>query len=224
MADKKIVKNNQQEKSNAEPPKSEQRSSDAPLTNQKSSEEKPQELSEIDTLKAKIAELEKSVELYKDQFLRKAADFENYKRRVENEYLTVTRFANENLITELLPVLDDFARSLKISKERREFGPFYKGVELIYTKLLKILEAQGLTAMQSLGKEFNVDYHEALMQMPKDDIAPQTIIEEAEKGYFLRDKVIRHAKVVVASKPETEPTDHEEQTQKSKKDESENSQ
>jgi molecular chaperone GrpE len=158
--------------------------------------------SEIDTLKAKIAELEKSVELYKDQFLRKAAEFENFKKRMENDYLNITRFANETLITEILPVIDDLKRSLAAGKARREFGAFYKGVELIHSKLMKILEARGLKPIEALGKEFNVDYHEALMQTPKENVPVHTVIEEVEKGYLLHDKVIRHAKVIVAGNSE----------------------
>jgi molecular chaperone GrpE len=158
--------------------------------------------SEIEELKAKIAELEKSVELYKDQFLRKAAEFENFKRRMENEYLNITRFANETLITEILPVIDDLTRSLKAGKARREFGAFYKGVELIHSKLMKILEARGLKAIEALGEQFNVDYHEALMQVQKEDVAPHTVVEEVEKGYMLHDKVIRHSKVIVAGNSE----------------------
>jgi molecular chaperone GrpE len=158
--------------------------------------------SEIEELKAKIAELERSVELYKDQFLRKAAEFENFKRRMENEYLNITRFANETLITEILPVIDDLTRSLKAGKARREFGAFYKGVELIHSKLMKILEARGLKPIEALGEQFNVDYHEALMQVQKEDVPLHTVVEEVEKGYMLHDKVIRHSKVIVAGNSE----------------------
>jgi molecular chaperone GrpE len=175
--------------------------------------------SEIEELKAKIAELEKSVELYKDQFLRKAAEFENFKRRMENEYLTVTRFANEALITEILPVIDDLARSLKAGKARREFGAFYKGVELIHSKLMKTLEARGLKPIEALGEQFDVDYHEALMQVQKEDVAPHTVVEEVERGYMLHDKVIRHSKVIVAGNSEdttreapSEPTEKKDET------------
>jgi molecular chaperone GrpE len=158
--------------------------------------------SELDTLKAKVAELEKSVDLYRDQFLRKAAEFENFKKRMENDYLNITRFANETLITEILPVVDDLTRSLAAGKARREFGAFYKGVELIHSKLIKILEAHGLRPIEALGKQFDVDYHEALMQMPKENVPAHTVIEEVEKGYVLHDKVIRHAKVIVAGNSE----------------------
>jgi molecular chaperone GrpE len=165
------------------------------------------EKSEIDLLKEKTTELTKQSEQYKDQFLRKAAEFENYKRRTETESINFAKYASENIITQLLPVLDDFARSLKSSKDlpgsshagKLESDPFYKGVEMIFNKFMKLLELQGLKTMDVIGKEFNVDFHDALMQMPRSDVAPHTIIEEVEKGYLLYDKVIRHAKVIVST-------------------------
>ena len=158
--------------------------------------------SELEALKAKVTELEESVEFFKDQLLRKAADFENFKKRTENDYVNFTRFANEDVITELLPILDDLTRSLKAGRERREFGPFYKGIELIHSKLMKTLEALGLKPIEAVGQQFNVDYHEALMQMLKENVPPHTIIEEVQKGYLLHDKVIRHSKVIVAGNSE----------------------
>ena len=180
--------------------------------NEASPLQEEQTKSEIDILKEKIAELEKQSAQYKDQLLRKAAEFDNYRRRTEAEVLNFTKFASENVITQLLPVLDDLSRSLKSGKDQPDSGqagklesdPFYKGVELIFGKFLKILEAQGLKAMETVGKEFNVDYHDALMQIPKADVPPHTIIEEVEKGYLLFDKVIRHAKVIVSSPIEEE--------------------
>lgn len=162
------------------------------------------EKTEVELLSDKIAELEKQSAAYKDQWLRKAAEFDNYKRRTEADALNIAKFASGNVITQLLPILDDLSRSLKSGKEKLESDPFYKGVELISMKFLKILETQGLKTMETLGKEFNVDYHDALMQVPKSDVPPHTILEEIEKGYLLFDKVIRHAKVIVSSPVEEE--------------------
>ena len=161
--------------------------------------------SEAEILTEKISELEKQCAQLKDQILRKAAEFDNYKRRTENDFASLSRFAGENIIAQLLPVLDDFNRSLKTAKDRGENDPFYKGIELIYAKFTKVLEGQGMKTMEVLGKEFNVDFHDALMQMPRADVAPHTILEEVEKGYLLFDKVIRHAKVVVSASPEGMP-------------------
>lgn len=147
----------------------------------------------------RITELESQAAQLKDQLLRKAAEFDNYKRRTENDFATLSRFVAENTLTQLLPVLDDFARSLKSGKDKLGDDPFYKGIEMVQQKFLKVLEAQGLKAMDAVGKEFSVEFHDALMQMPRADVPPHTVVEEVEKGYLLFDKVIRHAKVIVSA-------------------------
>ncbi|MBI5472677.1 MAG: nucleotide exchange factor GrpE [Ignavibacteriae bacterium] len=159
------------------------------------------ENAELDALKAKVEELQKLADLSKDQLLRKAAEFENYKRRSETDFANLVRNANEGLILALLPILNDFIRSLKAGAENKEYDSFYKGVELISTKLTKILEVQGLTPFESVGQPFNVEYHDALLQMPRTDVPPHTVIEEVERGYKLNDKVLRHAKVIVSTAP-----------------------
>jgi len=146
-------------------------------------------------------ELQKQVNQYKDMLLRKAAEFDNFKRRIENETVNIIRFATESLIDDLLPVLDDFERSLKHSKGSKDVDALLKGIELIYQKLAKVLEGRGVKAFETIGKEFSVDFHDALMQVTRNDVPPHTVIEEVEKGYMLNDKVIRHAKVIVSSAP-----------------------
>lgn len=175
-----------------------------PETTGGAAEGRPVEKSEVELLNEKIGELEKQCAQLKDQWLRKAAEFDNYKRRTENDFATLTKFAAESIIAQLIPVLDDFHRSLKNVKESPENDPFAKGVELIHAKFLKVLEAQGLQTMEVVGKEFDVDLHDALMQVPRADVPPHTILEEVEKGYLLFDKVIRHAKVVVSTRPAAE--------------------
>lgn len=169
------------------------------------------ELAELELLKAKVDELEQLAATCKDQLLRKAAEFENYKRRSENEVANFIRFANQNLIESLLPVLDDFGRSLMSGKEQKDFDGFYKGVELICSKLNKILETQGLKPIEAVGKPFNVAYHDALMVTTKDGVEPHTVVEEVERGYVLHDRVIRHAKVIIAG-DNAEKTESDENT------------
>ena len=156
---------------------------------------------EGNALASKLAEAEKQVETYKDMLYRKAAEFENYKKRTENEVSSVIKFANESLIADLLPVVDDFERSLKAAKTSKEFESLYKGIELIYQKLQKNLEKRGVKTFETVGKEFSVDFHDALLQVPREDVPPHTVLEEIEKGYTLHDKVIRHAKVIVSATP-----------------------
>jgi molecular chaperone GrpE len=118
----------------------------------------------------------------------------------------MVRFSTEELITKLLPVLDDFERSLKMSKERgnpiengNDESGFIRGVELIYTKFKKLLETHGVKEMNVVGQPFDPNLHDALLQMPKEDVPPHTVIEQVDKGYMLHDKVIRHARVIVST-------------------------
>ena len=138
-----------------------------------------------------------AAEAARDQLLRKAAEFENFKRRTEAEYANTVRNANESLITALLPIVEDFLRSLNAAPPGDD--PFTKGVELIYQKLMSVLEARGLRAFDAVGHPFNVDEHDALLQVPRADVPPGTVVEEISRGYRLNDRVIRHARVIVSS-------------------------
>ena len=154
-----------------------------------------------EALAAKVVELENSISQYKDQLLRKAAEFENYKRRTENDYASVIRYSSEELITKLLPVIDDFERSLKAIQQSKPGTDdvFARALELIYNKLVKILDAQGVKHFDVVGTPFDPQLHDALLQVPRNDVPPHTVVEEVEKGYRLHDKVIRHARVVVSA-------------------------
>jgi molecular chaperone GrpE len=153
-------------------------------------------------LRAQLEEAQRLAETYKDQMLRRAAEFENYKRRVESDSAAIMRSANEALLSALLPVVDDFARSMKAGKGLKDAEAFYSGVELIHGKFLKVLEKFGVVAFESLGKPFDVRFHDALLQIPRPDVVPHTVIEEVERGYMLNDRVLRHAKVIVSAAPE----------------------
>jgi molecular chaperone GrpE len=157
--------------------------------------------SDADTSRREVEEARAAAAGFKDQLLRKAAEFENYRRRTEADFANIIKNANENLMLSLIPVLDDFERSLKAGKESTDYDGFYKGVSLIQGKLTKILEAQGLTPFESAGKPFDVDLHDALLQVPRNDVPAHTVIEEVERGYMLHKKVLRHAKVVVSTTP-----------------------
>ncbi|MBI5645869.1 MAG: nucleotide exchange factor GrpE [Ignavibacteriae bacterium] len=156
---------------------------------------------QADDTTAQLAEAQTSIDALKDQLLRRAAEFENYKRRTREEQQALVKYGNEGLVLELLAVLDDFERSMRAGKEHPDFDSFYAGVELVQTKLLKTLEARGLKRMQAAGLPFDVDYHDALLQVPSTEVEPGTILDEIEPGYMLHERVIRHAKVTVASAP-----------------------
>ncbi len=156
----------------------------------------------IRELTAAAEDLKRQVETSRDQLLRKAAEFENYRRRNENELATIIRNANEGLIVALLPIVNDFVRSLAQGKDLPASDGFYRGVELIYNKLMRLLEQQGVVPFDSAGKPFDVGYHDALLQVPRADVPPHTVVEEVERGYLMHDKVLRHAKVIVSTAPD----------------------
>jgi molecular chaperone GrpE len=134
----------------------------------------------------------------KDQLLRKTAEFDNYKKRTERDFYDRVLNANERLISEILPILDDLERSIDHAKNSEDVNSLLEGVELITKKLFGILEKQGLQKMEAQGKEFDPEKHEALMQIEKKDIESGIIVEEHLKGYSLNDKVVRHAQVIVS--------------------------
>ncbi len=155
--------------------------------------------SDLEKLQKQLGETEGLVASYKDQLLRLAAEFDNFRKRVEIDKADFVKFSNERMIKDLIPVLDDFERALTDGKKNQGSESFVKGVELIYQKLYKLLEEKGLKPINSLGKEFDVTYHDVLLQVPRQDVKPDIIVEEVERGYTLHGKVIKHAKVIVAS-------------------------
>ena len=160
------------------------------------------EIPEIDAEEVKevdiTAELESKVNELQDKLLRKAAEFENYKRRTENDQLNLLSFAAESFIIKILPVIDDFERSLDHISDADSAEAIKEGIMLVYDKLIKILDEQGIKKIDSVGKPFNVDYHDALMQIKDDTVPAHTVVEEVEKGYLYKNKVIKHAKVIVS--------------------------
>ena len=136
----------------------------------------------------------------KDKYLRLYADFENFRRRTAKEKLDLISNANESLLQALIPVADDFERAMQFIDKTDDVTAVKEGVTLIYNKLFKTLESKGLKPMVSKGEPFNADVHESVTQFPapSEDLKGK-VIDEVEKGYYLNDKVIRFAKVIVGS-------------------------
>lgn len=146
----------------------------------------------------KITLLEQEIVQYKELALRKAAEFENFKRRTENDQLNLLKYAAESVIIKLLPVVDDLERSIEHMTEETDVYKIKEGIQLVYNKFVKTLDEQGVKKMESIGKPFSVEFHEALMQRADDSVPPHTVIDELETGYMYKDRVIRHAKVIVS--------------------------
>ena len=115
------------------------------------------------------------------------------------------------MIIKLLPVIDDFERSLIHIKDAKDVDSIKDGIKLVYDKLMKMLEDQGVKSIDAVGKPFDVHYHEAIMQRKAEDVEPHTVIDEFEKGYMYKDRVIRHTKVAVSEDNHEEIIDSSEQ-------------
>ncbi|WP_080055703.1 nucleotide exchange factor GrpE [Spirosoma aerolatum] len=150
-------------------------------------------IAETNRIGSELAEL-------KDKYLRLYADFENFRRRTAKEKLDLIGNANEGVLQALIPVVDDFERALQSIDKTDDVAAVKEGVSLIYNKLFKTLESKGLKPMVSKGEPFNADLHESVTQFPapSEDLKGK-VIDEIEKGYYLNDKVIRFAKVIVGS-------------------------
>jgi len=160
----------------------------------------------------KTAELETKLADLNDQYLRKAADFENYRKRMIREKQELTDFANQNLILDLLPVIDDFERAIKSAEsgsamQSSDFKTFYDGVTMIEKRLYTDLENKwGLKRFDSEGQPFDPNRHEALQVEKAAGIQEPVVKEDYVKGYMLKDKVIRFAKVKVLMPEDASPT------------------
>ena len=143
--------------------------------------------------------LENQLAEAKDKYLRLYAEFENFRRRTAKEKIETIQNASEGLIKELIPVIDDFERANKSFETATEIEPLKEGISLIFNKLQKILAAKGLTSMSSKDQDFDVELHECITQFAAGDDKKGKVIDEIEKGYYLNDKVIRYAKVVVGN-------------------------
>ena len=134
----------------------------------------------------------------KDKYLRLAAEFENYKRRTTKERADLFKTANQELMVALLPVLDDFDRARQHTQGTADPTALQNALDITYNKLNKTLQQKGLAPMNAQGGDFDAELHEAITQIPApSDELRGKIVEEIEKGYYLGDKVIRHAKVVL---------------------------
>jgi molecular chaperone GrpE len=145
----------------------------------------------IEKLRMELAET-------KDKYLRKVAEFDNFKRRNAKERIELIQTAGKEVITDLLDVLDDCDRAQKQMETSEDIKEIKEGVMLVFNKLRSILQAKGLKPMDTMNQEFNPDLHEAVTEIPAPTKASiNKVVAEVTKGYYLNDKIIRYAKVVV---------------------------
>lgn len=151
-----------------------------------------------DKLKEELAEAQTELQEQKDKFLRLFAEFDNFKKRNMKERLDLMKSASQDVISILLPVLDDFDRAKKYAEDESSTESFSEGVTAVYNKLHSVLKNKGLAPMESTGEAFDAELHEAITEIPapSEDMKGK-VIDTIENGYYLNDKIIRHAKVVV---------------------------
>ena len=156
------------------------------------------EMSEIDKLAKELAEEKLKVEKEKKEYLFLMAEFDNFRKRTLKEKSDIIRNANEQSMKGLLPIVDDFERGLDATNDVDDPNAIREGMEIIYNKLVKYLEQNGVKAMESNGADFDPDMHEAIAMVPvEDQNLKGKVIDTPTKGYTINDKVLRHAKVAV---------------------------
>ncbi len=151
---------------------------------------------------AEIDELRRLLDEKQDRLLRAVAEADNVRRRAQREKDEFARYANESLIRDLLPVLDNFDRALGAARATGEAPKVVEGVELIQRELLRVLERAGVTRYSALGQRFDPNRHEAAARVVSTTEPPDTVVAEIVPGYLLHDRVLRPAQVAVAAAPD----------------------
>lgn len=173
---------------------------EAETDNQSQSDEEIEnsEMSEIDTLAKELGETKEKLEKEKREYLFLMAEFDNFRKRTIKEKGDIIRNAAESVLKGLLPIVDDFERGLAALESTDDTDAAKQGMQLIYNKLIKYLEQNGVKPIESTGAEFNPDLHEAIAMVPTEDEKMKgKVIDTPTKGYTINDKVLRYAKVTV---------------------------
>jgi molecular chaperone GrpE len=170
------------------------------------------ETADGDTLLAKYRELEDKLSEAQERVLRTAADAENFKKRLQREKEEQTRYANESLMRELLPVIDNLERALEHSEAGADQGGLLEGLNMTLKGLLDTLTRFGCTPVETAGKPFDPNFHEAVSQEESTDHEPNTVLRELQKGYMLKERLLRPAMVLVSKRTSQQDTATREQT------------
>lgn len=151
-----------------------------------------------DSEDSRLTELTKQADESYQRYLRVQADFDNFRRRTQKEKEELGQYASMKLIGQLLPVVDNFGRAIDAAQSGGDGESFAKGVDMIFRQLEQLLEQEGLKAMETVGVPFNPEFHQAIMQVESEEHEEGIIVEEIQKGYILKDKVLRPAMVKVS--------------------------
>ena len=158
----------------------------------------PIESSEVERLKTDLAATAGEMEKYRDLYLRERAEIENFKKRMQREKPEALRYENERLIRELLPTIDNLDRALRHGREKGEGEALHEGVAMVLKTMLDALQGFGMSQIHSVGEPFDPEKHEAIAYVETDQPGPSMVIEEHQKGYFYKDRLLRAAMVTVS--------------------------
>jgi len=186
------------ETSNVEPfAQEEDNSAEGEVTEDESKELTPED--NIILLEAEIEKLKEENSSLKDQYLRKHADFENFRRRMNKEKQDSIKYGNQGLLKDLIEVIDNFERAIKTSNDSQDMESFREGIAMIEQQFTNMLKTSwGLEKIEAVGQEFDANMHEALMMEDSEEHEVTTVLEDFQTGYKLRDRVLRPSKVKVA--------------------------
>ncbi|MDQ0269510.1 molecular chaperone GrpE [Cytobacillus purgationiresistens] len=165
--------------------------------NTEDSNEQSEETAEVADLKAKTAELESKLADAENRYLRLQADFDNSRRRAKLDREASEKYRSQSLISDLLPAIDNFERALQTQADNDQVNSLKQGMEMVYRSLVEALKKEGAEQIESVGKEFDPHIHQAVMQVEDDQFESNIVVEEFQKGYMLKDRVIRPAMVKV---------------------------
>ena len=146
---------------------------------------------------AKVTELEAKLEEAENRYLRLQADFDNFRRRSRLDLEASAKYRAQSLVSDLLPAIDNFDRALKMEANNEHVQSVLQGMEMVYRSLIEALNKEGVEAIEAVGQEFDPHRHQAVMQENDENYGPNTVVAELQKGYLLKDRVIRPAMVKV---------------------------
>ncbi len=165
---------------------------------QNTAEEKTEGSAVTDKVEKELKDTVAKLADMQDKYIRLSAEFDNYRKRTLREKIDLSKYAGENLLLKIIPLMDDFERALKHMEDGTDSAAMKNGIDLIYGKFNEFLKQNGVTEIEALNNSFNVDIHEAVAKVPAgDDDKKGKVVDVLEKGYYLQDKVLRFSKVVV---------------------------
>jgi molecular chaperone GrpE len=158
-------------------------------------------MNDLEALRTRAEAAEQKRDEYLDLVKRTQADFENYQKRAQREAVHERKYAHGSFAQDLLPALDNLERATSAAKQAGEKGALVQGVSMVQSQLIDILKRQGITRIDALGKPFDPNLHQAVMQMPSADLPPGSVAQILEQGYLIHDRVLRPARVAVSTAP-----------------------